>query len=162
MAVHEGREQGKSMTITRAAPVLLVDDVAKTSAFYRNVLGFAFVVGVTEAGRETVVAWPPPGPLAFAMVESGQARIMFETRAAMAADLPRFAETRRGGSIILYLECDDLDALYERLSEHAPFLKAPHTTFYGTRECSIEDPNGYVLTFAKRLDNTPPTPETAP
>ena len=150
------------MTITRAAPVLMVDDVARAVAFYRDVLGFGFLAGVAEAGRETVVDWPPPGPLVFAMIESGQARLMFETRSSMAADLPRFAEGKCGGSLILYLECDDLDALYERLSEHAPFLKAPHVTFYGTRECSIEDPNGYVLTFAQRLEKTSPTPETAP
>ena len=150
------------MTITRAAPVLMVDDVARTVAFYHEILGFTFLAGVTEAGRETVVDWPPPAPLAFAMVESGQARLMFETRAAMAADLPRFAEVRRGGSLMLYLECADLDALYERLVEHAPFLKAPHVTFYGPRECSIEDPSGYVLTFAQRLEKPSPTPETAP
>ena len=148
------------MTITRATPVLMVDDVGRAVAFYRDVLGFAFVVGVLEGSRESVTQWPAPGPLAFAMVESGQARLMFETRASLAADLPRFAEARIGGSLMLYLDCDALDALYARLSEHAPFLKAPHNTFYGTRECSFQDPNGYVLTFAERADTTPPTPET--
>jgi len=148
------------MTITRATPVLMVDDVGRTVAFYRDVLGFAFVVGVVEASRETVAQWPAPGPLAFALVESGQARLMFETRASLAADLPRFAEARIGGSLMLYLDCDDLDALYARLSEHAPFLKAPHTTFYGARECTFQDINGYILTFAENATKNKPTPET--
>lgn len=148
------------MPITRATPVLMVEDVGRTVAFYCDVLGFAFVVGVVEAGRETVTTRPAPGPLVFALVECGQARFMFETRAALAGELPRFAETKIGGSLILYLDCDDLDALYARLSEHAPFLKAPHNTFYGTRECSFQDPNGYVLTFAEAVAKTTTTPET--
>ena len=148
------------MTITRATPVLMVDDVGRAVAFYRDVLGFAFVVGVLEGSQESVTQWPAPGPLAFALVESGLARLMFETRAAMAADLPRFAEPKIGGSVVLYLDCTDLDGLYARLSERAPFLKAPHTTFYGTRECGIQDPNGYVLTFAERAAPPTPTPET--
>lgn len=148
------------MTVTSATPVLMVEDVGRTVAFYHDVLGFAFVVGVIEGARESVTVWPAPGPLAFAMVQSGQARLMFETRASLAADMPRFAETKIGGSLILYLDCDDLDALYARLSEHAPFLKAPHTTFYGTRECSFKDINGYVLTFAESAAKTQPTSET--
>lgn len=148
------------MTISRATPVLMVEDVGRTVAFYRDVLGFAFVVGVLEGSRESVTQWPAAGPLAFAMVERGLARLMFETRSAMAADLPRFAEPKIGGSVVLYLDCTDLDGLYARLSEQAPFLKAPHTTFYGTRECSIQDLNGYVLTFAERADTTTQTPES--
>lgn len=148
------------MTITSATPVLMVDDVGRTVAFYRDVLGFAFLVGVVEGTRETVAQWPAPGPLAFAMMQSGQARLMFQTRSSMAAELPRFAETKIGGSLVLYLDCDDLDGLYARLSEHAPFIKAPHKTFYGTRECSFKDVNGYVLTFAESADKTTPTPET--
>ena len=147
------------MTITRATPVLMVEDVSRTVAFYRDILGFAFVVGVVEGTHTSVTQWPAPGPLAFALVESGLARLMFETRSAMAAELPRFAETKIGGSLSLYLDCDDLDGLYARISEHAPFIKAPHKTFYGTRECSFQDPNGYVLTFAEPADTPTPTPE---
>lgn len=149
------------MTVTRATPVLMVDDVNRTVDFYRDVLGFAFVLGVPEGSRETVAAWPPAARLAFAMVESGQARVMFESRSALASEFPRLAEARMGGTVALYLDCDDLDALYARLSETAPFLKAPHTTFYGTRECSIEDINGYVLIFAASAAAQKQTPETS-
>jgi len=137
------------MTVTRATPNLMVEDVNRTVAFYLDALGFTFVLGVVEGTKDSVVDWPPPGPLAFAMVQSGEAHLMFQTRASLAAELPRLAGTRVGGSLVIYLECDDLDDLYARVSEKAPFVKAPHTTFYGSRECSIEDVNGYVLTFAQ-------------
>lgn len=148
------------MTVTQATPDLMVEDVNRTVAFYLEVLGFAFVLGVPEGTTDTVVAWPAPGRLAFAMVQSGQARLMFQSRASLAAELPRLGGARIGGSVVLYLECDDLEALYARVSERAPFIKAPHTTFYGARECSIEDINGYVLTFAQRAGATQPTTES--
>ncbi len=137
------------MTVTRATADLMVEDVNRTVAFYVKCLGFHYVFGVPAGSRDSAVDWPSPVPLAFAMVESGQARLMFQSRASLVAELPRLSGSKIGGSMVVYLECDDLDALYARVSEHAPFLKAPHLTFYGTRECSIEDVNGYVLTFAE-------------
>jgi uncharacterized glyoxalase superfamily protein PhnB len=148
------------MAITRATPNLMVEDVNRTVTFYLEALGFAFVLGVPEGGKETLFNWPTAGPLAFAMVQSGQACLMFQTRASLAAELPRLAEAKIGGSVVLYMDCDDLDALYARVSEITPFIKAPHTTFYGARECSIADCNGYVLTFAQRADATPKPSET--
>ncbi len=149
------------MPITSLTPNLMVEDVNRAVAFYREELGFEFVLGVPEGTRETVTAWPAPGPLAFALVKSGNAGLMFQTRASLAGDQPCLANAKIGGSIVLSMECDDLDALYARLSESVPFLKAMHTTFYGTRECSIEDINGYVLTFATRADAPTPKSETA-
>jgi uncharacterized glyoxalase superfamily protein PhnB len=138
----------------------MVEDVTRTVEFYREALGFTFLLGVPEGTKNTVVDWPPPGPLAFAIVQSGQARLMFQTMTSLAAELPRLAGADIGGSVVLYMDCDDLEALYARVSEQTPFIKAPHTTFYGTRECSIEDVNGYVLTFAQSAAPTEPTPET--
>jgi len=148
------------MTVTSATTNLMVEDVNRTVAFYLEALGFAFAFGVVEKSRETVLQWPSPGPLAFAMVESGQARLMFQTRTSLMAELPRLSGTKIGGSVVVYLECDDLDGLYARVSEMTPFIKAPHATFYGTRECSIEDINGYVLTFAEPAAPTTKATET--
>ena len=148
------------MSVTCATPILMVEDVSRSVTFYREVLGFAFVLGVPEGTKETVIDWPPPARLAFAIVQSGQARLMFQTRTSLAAEFPRLAGAKIGGSVIIYMDCDDLDALYARLSENTPFIKAPHATFYGTRECSIEDINGYVLTFAASAVANTPTSET--
>lgn len=136
------------MSVTHATPKLMVEDVNRTVAFYVEALGFSFVRGVVQGLRDEVTDWPASGRLAFALVASGQARLMFQSRASLAAELPRLAEARIGGTVILTLDCDDLDDLYARVSERVPFIKAPHLTFYGARECSFEDINGYVLTFA--------------
>lgn len=138
------------MSITSLCPTLMVGDVVRSVAFYRDVLDFSFVWGLDETSRAAVRDWPVRAPLAMAQVRSGQLRLSLQTRGFMARGLPRLANTPIGGSFVLYLECDDLDALCERIGERAPFLKAPHTNSHGCRQCSVEDPDGYILTFAQR------------
>ncbi|EFL51756.1 Glyoxalase/bleomycin resistance protein/dioxygenase [Solidesulfovibrio fructosivorans JJ]] len=140
------------MPVTRAAPKLMVEDVARSVAFYRDVLGFEFVCGVTEDTRQVVDRPPASGRLALAEVKSGQARLIFQSRASLTTELPRLGEAKIGGSVVIVLTCDDLDAFYDRVSERTPFIKAPHVTFYGARECSLQDVNGYVLTFSGDAD----------
>jgi len=148
------------MTMTSLSPTLMVQDVNRTVHFYHEVLGFAFVWGVAAASRSAVTDWPPPVPLAMALVRNGAASLSFQTRSFMTSTLPRLANETIGGSLVLFMECDDLDGLCERIGESAPFLKAPHTTAHGTRQCSIEDPDGYILTFAKRSAQPAHDPET--
>lgn len=136
------------MPVTQAAPKLMVEDVARSVVFYQQVLGFGFVCGVDADTGQTVSHWPAPGRLALAELRCGQARLLFQSRTSMAAELPRLAEAKIGGSVVIVLACDDLDALYARVSEQTPFIKAPHTTLTGARECSLQDINGYVLTFS--------------
>lgn len=137
------------MSMTGLAPTLMVQDVNRAVHFYHEVLDFSFLWGLVAASREPVTQWPASGPLAMALMGNGQARLSFQTRSFMAATLPRLANEPIGGSLVLYMECEDLDALCERVGERAPFLKAPHTTAHGVRQCSIEDPDGYILTFAE-------------
>lgn len=138
----------------------MVADVNHSVAFYMDVLGFAFEWGLAEDSRTAVGSWPANTPLAMGLVRNGQAELSFQTRSFMAASVPGLANVHIGGSLILFLDCDDLDVLCERLSERVPFLKAPHVTAHGSRQCSIEDPDGYILTFAQRAAATPKTEST--
>ena len=138
------------MSMTGLAPTLMVQDVNRAVHFYHEVLDFTFIWGLVAASRASVTQWPASGPLAMALVRNGQASLSFQTRGFMAATLPRLANEAIGGSLVLFMECEDLDALCEHIGDRAPFLKAPHTTAHGTRQCSIEDPDGYILTFAER------------
>lgn len=149
------------MPMTGLAPTLMVQDVNRSVHFYHEVLDFAFVWGLVATSRTAVTHWPASGPLAMALMRNGEASLSFQTRSFMAATLPRLANEKIGGSLVLYMECADLDGLCERVGERAPFLKAPHTTAHGIRQCSIEDPDGYILTFAERAAPSDAAPSDA-
>ncbi|WP_428563536.1 MAG: VOC family protein [Solidesulfovibrio sp. DCME] len=142
------------MPVIQATAKLMVEDVNRAVAYYCDLLGFAFAGGLTEASRQPAAGWPAGERLAFAEVRSGQARLCFQSRASLAAELPRLAEAKIGGTVVVTLSCDDFDALAERLGDTVPFIKAPHRPLHGCRECSIEDINGYVLTLCESPANS--------
>lgn len=138
------------MSLLDLVPTLVVEDVNRAVAFYRDVLGFT-AVAAEGAGS---AAHPSQ-----ARVRSGGVTLAFASRSSLAAVAPRLANAKIGGTLVLDLGCDDLDALCERIGERAPLLKAPHPTPSG-RQCAIEDPDGYVLTFTQRAAAAATTPET--
>ena len=46
---------------------------------------------------------------------------------------------------------DGVDALHDRLKSTVKIVMPIVTQFYGMREFAIEDPDGYVITFAERV-----------
>lgn len=113
------------MSVIQVAPKLMVEDVNRAVTFYCDILGFAFARGMTEASRLPCAAWPTTERLAYAELQSGSARLVFQSRASLAADLPRLAAAKIGGTGAITLVCDDFDALVERLGDTLPFIKAP-------------------------------------
>lgn len=139
------------MPLAKLSPNLMVEDVNETVAFYVDILGFDFAMGVAEATREVVAAWPSAAVLQYAMVVSGGVGIMFQSRHSLGGELPLFKNAEIGGSLTLYIECDDIEARHARCAAaDLPLLKDLRTTFYGMRELYIQDPNGYVLAFAQK------------
>lgn len=53
----------------------------------------------------------------------------------------------------VFIEVQDIDALHDRIKTQAPIVMAIHTQWYGMREFAITDPDGYVITFAQRVQN---------
>jgi uncharacterized glyoxalase superfamily protein PhnB len=130
---------------------LMVEDVNQTIRFYRDVLEFAFVIGIPENSQTIVSEADPARPLAFAIMQHGDVQVMFQSRASLTADLPISADRPVGGSIVLYIETTDAKPLYEKLRGKVNVLSDLHDTFYGKREFYIKDCNGYVLGFAGDL-----------
>lgn len=138
------------MALKKLTPNLMVPDVARTTAYYLETLGFDFVMAMPEDAGAPVFAWPVKEPLAFAMVKCGEVEIFFQSRKSLGGELPILAGQKIGGSFTLYIECDDLDARYKKIADAGPLLKDLHTTFYGMREFYVQDINGYILAFARK------------
>ena len=123
----------------KLTPNLLVSSVERSLAFYVGTHGFARGMTVPDAS-----------PFAFASVTGGTIEIFFNDAAGAVKEYPGFAGKPIGATGTLFIELDGVDALHDRLASQAKIVMPIETKFYGMREFAIEDPDGYVITFAER------------
>jgi lactoylglutathione lyase len=127
----------------KLTPNLLVASVERSLAFYEDVLGFAR--GMTV---------PDVSPFVFAAVTSGTIEIFLNDAATAVKEYPAFGGRALGATGTLFIELSGtktIDALHDRLKPLANVVMPLVTQFYGMREFAIEDPDGYVITFAQRV-----------
>ncbi|XZE35718.1 VOC family protein [Pirellulaceae bacterium SH501] len=130
------------MTIARISPVLGVKSVRKSAEYYRDVLGFSLapVDGVFQPTLDE-----PDG--VYAIVKKGDFWIHFQIRRDGDAcrDRPVFERD-------VYLMVDNIGDEYSALIQRGAKVVQPiHDTPYGLREFTIEDPNGFRLSFGMAL-----------
>ena len=128
------------MTYKKLTPNLLVANVERSLAFYEGVLGF-------ERGFTV----PEQSPFVFASVTGGPVEIFFNDAAGAIKEYPGFGGKPIGATGTMYIEVEGVDALHDRLKPTVPIVMPLVTQFYGMREFAIEDPDGYVITFAQRV-----------
>ena len=124
----------------KLTPNLLVANVERSLAFYTGTLGF-------ERGMTV----PDESPLVFASVTSGPIEIFFNDAATAVAEYAGFDGKPLGATGTLFIEVEGVDALNDRLKASVKVVMPIESKFYGMREFAIEDPDGYVITFAERV-----------
>jgi catechol 2,3-dioxygenase-like lactoylglutathione lyase family enzyme len=140
-------------------PNLMVPDVNAAVAFYRDVLGCDFVLGVPgnpPGSQEVVTQFDAARPLAFAVVQRGKVQMMFQSQESFLEEMPPARDKPLGATASLYIELPDAAEFYRQIQGRVKCVKQLHRTFYGTEEFYIEDPNGYILGFASRLQEDTP------
>jgi len=125
----------------KITPNLLVASVERSLAFYVDTLGFAR--GMTVPDRS---------PFVFASVTSDPVEIFLNDAATAVKEYPAFAGKPLGATGTLYIEVEGVDALHDRIKSTVKIVMPIATQFYGMREFAIEDPDGYVITFAQRVE----------
>lgn len=134
------------MKLTDVIPNLIVADIDRSTAFYRDVLGFSVVTRV-----------PEQAPFVFVWLQRDGVNVFLNAREGVKDDLPQWSARPIGGtnSLFVTLEAEDrargVDALFKAVDGRAPVVMPLTDQFYGMREFGIEDPDGYVLFFAQRI-----------
>jgi catechol 2,3-dioxygenase-like lactoylglutathione lyase family enzyme len=125
--------------LKKLTPNLIVSDVARSIAFYRDVLGFT--VGATV---------PDEAPYVFAAVQSGAVEIFLNAPEPAVAEYPAFKGRPIGGTLTLFIEVVDIAAVHAALESRVKIVMPYEHKWYGVTEFAFEDPDGYLITFAER------------
>jgi uncharacterized glyoxalase superfamily protein PhnB len=76
---------------------------------------------------------------------------MFQTFESLGTELPTVSR-QKGGSLLLYIQTNEIRKFFDQIKDKVNVIKELEKTFYGATEFSIEDNNGYLLTFAEDED----------
>lgn len=120
-------------------PNLMVEDVTASAAWFVDLLGFTLDGEVPGEG----------GVVNFAMLHRDDVPLMLQRRGSLEADVPALAGVPIGASQTLFVDVDDVTALYEPIRDRVETVIALHDTWYGQREVYIRDLNGYIFCFAQ-------------
>jgi uncharacterized glyoxalase superfamily protein PhnB len=145
-AFNSGAVEGAfPMNITDVTPNLIVSDIARSTAFYKDVLGFSVTATVPDAA-----------PFVFVWLQRGGVSVFLNVAEAAREDLPTVAARAVGGTMSMFITLEaqttdeGVDALFRSVDGKARVLMPLKNQFYGMREFAIEDPDGYLLIFAQR------------
>ena len=139
------------MKVKSITPNLLVSSVKESVAFYTDMLGFKYVMGVDNA-KELYLEYDKNQELGFAIIQNEIMQIMFQELSDTNADLGLDLKTDKSiTNSIIYIEIDGFDELYENIKEKVEIVNEPRHTFYGMKEFYIKDNSGNIVGFAERL-----------
>jgi len=120
-------------------PNLIVADVERSLAFYRDVLGFTV--------EQTV---PDAPPLVFAIVRSGPVEVYLNAPGPAVEEYPAFKDRPIGGTLTLFISVTGIRAAYDALKALVNVVMPLEKKWYGVTEFACTDPDGYVITFAEQ------------
>ncbi len=126
------------MKIKGVVVELMVKDVDKTIEFYQKVLGFTLIASETENDS---TYW--------ALMHMGHFKLSFKEEKRLKREVPYFDKLPVGGSSAICLKVDQLENYYALVSSKCELINHPHITPCGSRQFSMLDNNGYILTIEK-------------
>jgi catechol 2,3-dioxygenase-like lactoylglutathione lyase family enzyme len=131
-----------AIEVTGVAPLVQVFDMPRSIRFYRDVLGFA-VTGRSKALSDD------PDDVNWCMLELAPATVMLNTAYDPddVPDAPDAARWEGHQDTGLFFGCPDVDAAYRHLVEMGVKVDPPKVAWYGMKQLSVTDPDGFGLCF---------------
>jgi len=123
-------------------PLIQVYDMPLSVAFYTKVLGFELEQhSARYATRDDIELFH------WCLLRVGNSQLMLNT-AYEERERPAQRDAARQAwhsDTTIFFDCHDLDAAYEHLQAHGVECPPPATTYYGMRQLSFHDPDGYNI-----------------
>ena len=132
-------------------PTLSVANVAETVSFYQDTLWFSLevCVGVDMDTLDTEMI--DGETYIHATVFRNEVSFTFLVDEYFKFEISYLEDCSRGGSVLFYIDVDDIAHAYKELEDKVEVVKPLETTWYGIREFFIRDNNGYILGFSEQL-----------
>ncbi len=123
-------------------PNLLVTDIRRSIAFYRDTLDMTLIMAVSQ-DREILAG--DDGIPAFAILEWNGGQLMLQTAASLADELSQYeADQKPVASGTIYFRDIHPKDVVDRISDNS-VIKGPTLQWYGMLEFYFRDPDGYVI-----------------
>ena len=138
------------MKYKKLTPNLSVKNVKDAILFYRDILGFKLEMSVPN-NKNIIEQNISEGKIYdYAMMSKDDVFVMLLEENCFKKDMPSLNALPQGASLLLYIDVDDINALYDSLKEKVEIVKDLETTWYGMKEFYIKDCNGYILGFGEK------------
>jgi len=129
----------EKMTFESLTPNLIVSDINRSAAFYRDVLGF-----------EQVTTVPEKPPFVFVWMKHGSVAVFLNVPQPDKPGSQISLSKAVAGTSSMYIKLHGVDDLAARVHEHGVTPAIPmHKEFYGMKEFAVLDPDGYLIIFAE-------------
>ena len=126
-------------------PNLMVEDVARSVAVYRDVIGMK--VAVASDCEQTVLGPDDVAGAVFATLELEGSQLMVQRVDSLAPELDTFTtDSRPTASGTVYFRGVH-PRTFEGRVDPAIVVKGPFQQWYGMHEIYLRDPDGYILCF---------------
>lgn len=126
------------LIIEEMTPILMVENVNDTVKYYHDLFGLKLVNSVPETGRFN-----------WAEVGLGEISLMFQSRESFSRFIPLMKDADTGGTFNMFFQVADVEVIYKRVKGKAVIVHDLVKTFYGSKEFTMQDLNGYHLSFAE-------------
>jgi uncharacterized glyoxalase superfamily protein PhnB len=133
-------------------PNFLVKDVAKTTKFYHEKLGFRIKMAL-ESGTDNIeLSLLKSKEYSYSVVHRGEINLMFVEESIFREDIWDSELKTSGASVLFYIDVDKVDEIYhEFIKKDVEIIKELTTTWSGRREFYVKDCNDYILAFSEHL-----------
>jgi hypothetical protein len=139
-----GRTRNKSLNekvnLKKATVILSVNDINRSVYFYKEV-----------AGLEPVAYYPDSNNINFVVLAKGNAEILLEKKEYFNEEFPEYKDSQNVCPVNVLFEVNEILMIYEMAVNKTSIVKELHQTQYGTKEFSIKDIDGYIITFFEPL-----------